>query len=162
MDRPLEPLPNWKLRWIVFGVTCLPALFSGVPWLWKLVSFALVAVLVGSTREARIVGPELVAQQFIAFLPLAPQRCKLPFVVEILAANRKDVGAADWLLMGGFNWFMDRIMQWVWPWMAGELELWVVTARDKRMLVWRGNSDEEFQVNLAALISTTGARVTRW
>ena len=86
---------------------------------------------------------------------------KLKFIVLIEAENRKGVGAIDWMLFMGFNWLMDRIMQWIWPWMAGELELWVVTARDKKLLAWRGNGDAAFQANLATLTSATGATVRR-
>ena len=161
MDRPLGPLPNWTKRWIVFGVLVLPALFGGIGWGWKLLSFAFVAGLAGSARESRVVGAELITRLTIAFVPLKPQRCKLKFVVQIEADNRQDVGAVDWLLFAGFHFVMDRIMQWIWPWMSGELELWVVTARDKRMLAWRGNGDETFQANLATLTSATGAPVKR-
>ena len=162
MDRPLGPLPNWMRRWIVFGVLSLPALISPqVPWLAKPFALAFMAALVGSARESRVNGTDLVTQLFVAFMPLKPQRCKLKFVVLIEAENRKGVGAVDWILFMGFNWFMDRIMQWIWPWMAGELELWVVTARDKKMLAWRGNGDNAFQANLATLTSATGASVKR-
>lgn len=161
MDRPLGPLPNWKTRWIVFGVMILPALFAGSGWLLKLLAIALVAALVGSARESRVVGTDLVTQLFIAFVPRQPERCKLKFVVQIEAENRKGIGAVDWMFFMGFNWVMDRIMQWIWPWMAGELELWVITARDKKMLAWRGNGDANFQANLATLTSATGAAVKR-
>lgn len=168
MDRPLKPLPNWRVRWIVFGVTVLAGAVvlpgqvePGTLWIGAPAGMALVAWLVGSARDARVVGTELVVQQFIAFIPLRPQRCKLKFVVQVEAQDRKDIGGADWLLFGGFNWFMDRIMQWIWPWMSGELELWVVTAREKRILAWSGNSDADFQANLATLTSATGASVKR-
>ena len=162
MDRPLGPLPNWKRRWIVFVVLSLPALISSqVSWVAKPFALLMVAALVGSARESRVAGTELVSQLFIAFVPRKPQRCKLKFIVLIEAENRKGVGAIDWMFFMGFNWVMDHIMQWIWPWMAGELELWVVTARDKKMLAWRGNGDAAFQANLATLTSATGASVKR-
>lgn len=158
----MGPLPNWTRRWIVFGVLSLPALIAPtIPWYLKPIAVATMAALIGSCRVSRIEGTELVTQLFVAFRPLKPQRCKLSVIVLVEAENRKDVGAADWLLFMGFNWFMDRIMQWIWPWMAGELELWVVTARDRKMLAWRGNGDTDFQANLAALLSATGANVRR-
>lgn len=162
MNRPLGPLPNWTTRWIVFGVMSLPALISSaIPWYLKPVALALLAALVGSGRESFVEGTELVSRLFVAFVPMKPERCKLKFIVLIEAENRRGVGAADWILFLGFNWIMDRIMQWIWPWMAGELELWVVTARDKKMLAWRGNGDAAFQANLATLTSATGANVRR-
>ncbi len=162
MDRPLGPLPNWKLRWIVFGVLALPALLAPLSaWFWKLLSVAIVAALVGSARESRVSGTDLMTQLFIAFIPKKPERCKLKFIVLVEAENRRGIGAVDWMFFLGFNWVMDRIMQWIWPWMAGELELWVVTARDKKMLAWRGNGDDAFQANLATLTSATGATVRR-
>lgn len=162
MNRPLGPLPNWTKRWIVFGVLSLPALISSeIPWFLKPLALTLLAALVGSCRESFVDGTELVTRLFVAFLPMKPQRCKLKFIVLIEAENRRGIGAVDWILFLGFNWFMDRIMQWIWPWMAGELELWVVTARDKKMLAWRGNGDAAFQANLATLTSATGANVRR-
>ena len=162
MDRPLGPLPNWTIRWIVFGVLILPALFSPqVSWVAKPFAVALMAALVGSARDSRLVGTDLVTQLFVAFVPCKPERCKLKFIVQIEAENRKGIGAVDWIFFLGFNWVMDRIMQWIWPWMAGELELWVVTARDRKMLAWRGNGDAAFQSNLATLTSATGAAVKR-
>ena len=162
MDRPLGSLPNWTKRWIVFGLLSLPALISPqIPWLVKPFAVAMMAVLVGSVRVSRVTGTDLVTQQFIAFIPRKPQLCKLKFIVLIEAENRKGAGAVDWMLFMGFNWIMDRIMQWIWPWMAGELELWVVTARDKKFLAWRGNGDADFQANLAILTSATGATMRR-
>ena len=162
MDRPLGPLPNWTTRWIVFVVLSLPALISSeIPWLLKPMAVALMAALVGSARASRVEGTELVTQLFVAFVPQKPERCKLKVIVLIEAENRKGIGAVDWILFLGFNWIMDRIMQWIWPWMAGELELWVVTARDKKLLAWRGNGDAAFQANLATLTSATGATVRR-
>lgn len=162
MDRTLGPLPNWSRRWIVFVVLSLPALISpAISWAAKPFALAIMAALVGSARVSRIAGTELETQLFVAFMPLKPQRCKLKFIVQIEAENRKGVGAVDWIIFMGFNWVMDRIMQWIWPWMAGELELWVVTARDKKMLAWRGNGDTDFQANLATLTSATGAPVKR-
>lgn len=162
MDRPLGPLPNWNQRRVLFVLLSLPALIlPGVSWLLKPLAVAFVACLVGSARESRVVSTELVTQQFVAFVPLQPQRCKLKFIVQIEAENRKSVGAIDWILFLGFNWFMDHIMQWIWPWMAGELELWVVTARERKLLAWRGNGDADFQANLAILTSATGAPVKR-
>lgn len=168
MDRTLGPLPNWMRRRIVFVVVAIISavmlwryIEPGTAWVGGPAAFAMIAGLVGSAREGRVTGTELIVQQFVAFMPLKPKRCKLKFVVQIEAQNRKDIGGMDWILFGGFNWFMDRIMQWIWPWMAGELELWVVTARDKKMLAWRGNGDDEFQKNLATLTSATGAAVRR-
>lgn len=160
--RPLGPLPNWTKCWIVFAVLSLPALVSfELSWFAKAFGVALMAVLVGSARASRVEGTELVTQLFVAFVPLKPERCKLKFIVQIEAENRKGIGAVDWMFFLGFNWVMDHIMQWIWPWMAGELELWVVTARDKKMLAWRGNGDDAFQANLATLTSATGAAVRR-
>lgn len=69
MDRPLGPLPNWKVRWIVFGVLILPALFTPyLSWFSKLFAVAMVASLVGSARDSRVIGTELVTQLFIAFI----------------------------------------------------------------------------------------------
>ncbi len=162
MDRSLGPLPNWTKRWIVFGVLILPALFSSkVSWVAMPFAVAMMAALVGSARVSHVSGTELITQLFIAFVPRKPERVKLKFIVLIEAENRKGVGAIDWMLFMGFNWLMDRIMQWIWPWMAGELELWVVTARDKKLLAWRGNGDDAFQANLATLTSATGATVRR-
>ncbi len=158
MDRPLGPLPNWTIRWIVFGVLILPALISSqLSWMAKPFAVAMMAALVGSARDSRVVGTDLKTQLFVAFVPCKPERCKLKFIVQIEAENRKGIGAVDWMFFLGFNWVMDRI----WPWMAGELELWVVTARDRKMLAWRGNGDQAFQANLATLTSATGAAVKR-
>ena len=162
INRPLGPLPNWTTRWIVFGVLSLPTLiFPQIPWYLKPLAVATMAGLVGCARESYIDGTELVTRIFGAFMPLKPQRCKLKFIVLIEAEDRKGIGAVDWIFFLGFNWVMDHIMQWIWPWMAGELELWVVTARDKKMLAWRGNGDNAFQANLATLTSATGASVKR-
>jgi hypothetical protein len=168
MDRPLGPLPNWKIRWIVFGVIVVlsaiilgPRIDPSTAWIGAPASLAMYAALVGSARDSRVVGAELVTQLFIAFIPLKPERFKLKYVVLIEAQNRRDMGGADWLLFAGFHFVMDRIMQWPWPWLAGELELFLVTAREKRVLAWRGNSERAFQANLATLTSATGAKVQR-
>lgn len=161
MDRPLGPLPNWTKRWIVFGVLILPALIAGSGWILKLLAIAFVAGMVGSAQEWRVVGIELVSQQFIAFIPLKPKRCKLKFVVQIEAQNRPGLGMVDFVLFGPLILVIDRVMQRAWPWFGGELELWVITARDKKMLAWRGNGDAAFQANLATLTSATGASVRR-
>ncbi len=161
MDRPLLPWPLWPLRYVLVVVLSLPAAIAPVGFLSKLLAVAFVTVIVGSVRVTRVSGTDLEAQQFIAFMPFKPDRCKLKFVTEIEAGHRKEPSMTDFLMFGIFNWVMDRIMQWVWPWMAGEYELWVVTAREKRMLAWRGNGDDGFLANLQILTSATGAAVTR-
>ena len=159
MDRPLLPIPSWKTRGVLCGLLVLPALIASIPWTLKLFSLMFIAVMTGTVRDWRVRGAEFRSQLFIAFVPLKPLRLKLAYVVQLETEMRKDVGMLDWILLAGFNWLMDRIMQWIWPWMAGEIELWLVTARDKRVLAWRGNGEESFQANLATLTSATGAPV---
>ena len=139
----------------------LPALIAGSGWILKLLAIAFVAGMVGSTQEWRIVGTELVSRQFITFIPLKPKRCKLKFVVQIEAQNRPGLGMVDWMLFGPLILVIDRIMQRAWPCFGGELELWVITARDKKLLAWRGNGDDAFQANLATLTSATGTSARR-
>lgn len=161
MDRSLLPMPNWTLRVIVCVVMALPALLSPGPLWTKLFGLAFVIVLTGSARESRVLGDEFETRLFVAFRSVKVERCKLKVVVEVETQLRQEANAADWLIFGGMMWAMDCIMRYIWPWMAGEFELTLLTARDKRVLAWRGNGEEAFQQNLATLVSATGARIRR-
>lgn len=161
MERSLGLLPSWSKRCVLCVILVLPAMLTTAPWPAKLFSFGFVAVMTGTTRTSRIVGAELITQMFVAFVPMKPERIKLKFVVQIETALRRDMNMLDWVLFGVMAWFTEKVMKWVWPWLSGDFELWMVTARDKRVLAWRGNGDAVFQDNLATLTSATGAAVRR-
>jgi len=115
-------LPNRTTRWILFVVLSLPALVSmKLSWMAKPFAVDMKSLLAGSARASRVEGTGLVTQLLIAFAPQKPERCKLKFIVEIESENRKGIGVVDWMFFQGFNWVMDRIMQSIRPWMAGEL-----------------------------------------
>lgn len=149
------------MRTTLCVLLALPVLFTAVGWFWKLAAVLFVVAMTGSTRDSRIVGDQFYAADFWGFVPIKRERCKLKFVVQIETGLRLDNNATDWLLFLGFPWLMDRLMQPVWPWMAGEFELWLITARDRRILAWRGNREDVFQHNLQTLVSATGVAVRR-
>ena len=98
---------------------------------------------------------------FVAFVPLKSERVKLKFVVEVETGLRREMNMFDWVLFGAMAWLTERGLKWIWPWLSGDFELWVITARNKRFLAWRGNGDALFQENLTMLTSATGAKVRR-
>ena len=161
MERSLGLLPSWITRYLLCAVLVLPALLSTAPWPAKLFSLCFVAAMTGTTRTSRIVGAELITQMFVAFVPRKPERVKLKFVMQIETGLRREMNMFDWVLFGIMAWLTERVLKWVWPWLSGDYELWMITARDKRILAWRGNDDTVFQANLAMLTSATGATARR-
>ena len=161
MERSLGPLPSWVKRSVWCVVLVIPALLTTAPWPAKLFSLCFVAAMAGTTRTSKIVGPDLIGQMFVAFVPMKPERVKLKFIVEVETGLRREMNMFDWVLFGAMAWITERVLKWVWPWLSGDFELWVITARDKRFLAWRGNGDALFQENLTMLTSATGAKVRR-
>ena len=161
MERSLGPLPSWAKRYTLCAVLLIPALISSAPWGAKLFSVCFVIAMAGTTRTSKIVGPELIGQIFVGFIPLKPERVKLKFVVEVETGLRREMNMFDWALFGAMVWITERGLKWIWPWLSGDFELWVITAREKRFLAWRGNGDALFQENLTMLKSATGAKVRR-
>ena len=117
--------------------------------------------MTGTTRTSRIIGIELIGQMFVAFIPMKPERVKLQFITQIETGLRREMNMFDWVVFGLMAWLTERVLKWVWPWLSGDYELWVITARDRRMLAWRGNGDDLLRDNLAMLTSATGATVRR-
>lgn len=161
MERSLGPLPSWTTRYVLCAVLVIPALISSAPWLAKLFSVGFVAAMTGTTRTSRIIGIELIGQMFVAFIPMKPERVKLQFITQIETGLRREMNMFDWVVFGLMAWLTERVLKWVWPWLSGDYELWVITARDRRMLAWRGNGDDLLRDNLATLTSATGATVRR-
>ena len=161
MERPLAPLPNWTLRVVLCAVFAVLPMLSSGPWTVKVFSVAFAAAMTGTTRRSRVIGAEFEAQMFVAFVPLKAERCKLKVVTQIETSLLQETQVIDWVLFAGVTWVTERLMKWVWPWISGDFELWLITAREKRILAWRGNGDTVFQDNLAVLMSATGAEVRR-
>lgn len=91
MERSLGPRPSWVVRCVLCVVLVLPALLSTAPWGAKLFSLFFVAVMTGTTRTSRIVGAEFIAQMFVVFVPMKPERVKLNFVMHIETGLRREM-----------------------------------------------------------------------
>ncbi len=158
MSTALKPEPQIWLRRILFVVAMIPLLFSSMSWYVKPVAAVMPAFLLGSYRLAYVSEGSLYLQMVVMFLPLRLRRYPLNRIVAI-ETKWTDAAHAGWFLMFGLYWLWCRLFDWLVPWMGGSYELWVRSAKGKRVLVWQGNSDEIYQENLELLHGAAGVPI---
>lgn len=161
VDRDLVPIPRVSLRWILFAVLALFALFSNTPWLMKPLALIVPAFITGTYRESRIRNGRFQTRMVYFFVPGRRRSWKLERFVAVETELEQHAGCLTILFFGPFFWFLTYVVDWLLPWLGGDFILWLHTAKGKRILAWQGSSDENFQENLNTLVSVTGAEVIR-
>ncbi len=160
MHIDLKPLPNIRLRLIVLAVLLIPIFFaSRMNLVWMLLSCVLPLALTGTYRTAQVEGDWLRTQFHFAFVPLKPERCKLPAVVYIDTKYNQGTGWGTLVLFGPLQYIFGFIFDWLIPALGGAYEIYVITAKGRELCAWQGNSQADYEANLELLRNHSGAEI---
>ncbi|MBI5757392.1 MAG: hypothetical protein HZA46_02595 [Planctomycetales bacterium] len=162
METALTPKPSLRLRLTVLTIWFVPIGLASLSWEERPLALLVPLLFTGTYRTARIVEDRFEVQLRVLFVPLKPKTCKLQHVGHI-ATEFKEEGAG-WgtlVLFGPLQWVSCWVLDRVLPAFGGPLQLWLVTAKGRELLAWRGFSDEHYEHNLELLKSRTGVGVQR-
>ena len=160
MKRWMIPQPRLPLRIGIFaGLMLLLALSPGA-WVPKLTGVLMISFLVGSYRESFIEDETLSVQLVVCFIPMKRKKYRLRKFSQIEIMLDPPAGWWTFFLFGPFQWIWSRVLDFAIPWFGGLYQLWLVSPK-KRVLVWQGCSDSDFENNLKELQTTTALEVLR-
>lgn len=164
---PSEPHIRWMIPRInqrfriglCLVLLILLAISPGV-WVGKFIGATMIAFLTGSFRESFIDGDILYVQLTICFIPLKQKKYRLKKYTRIEIELEQPAGWWTFFLFGPVYWLWMRIIDFAVPWLGGLFQLWVANKK-KRVLVWQGTSEEDFNRNLQSLTNATGLEAVR-
>lgn len=158
--RWMIPRINRPIRIGVFVVLLILLLISPGSWAGKFVGLVMIAFLTNSFRESFIDGDILYVQLTICFIPLKMKKYRLKKYSQIEIELEQPAGWWTFFLFGPIYWLWMRIIDFAIPWLGGLFQLWVAN-QEKRVLVWQGCSEEDFDRNLESLKNATGLQAVR-
>lgn len=157
----LEPVRNWRRRAIICLALCVFALIGTSGPQPKLAFCLSMALLTGSFPQAHLENGAFHWELYVLFLRVRNKRWKLERFVQIETGleDRPFDSMANIVKLGELlNQIWGLIDSCV-PWLGGDYKIWLRAASGKRVLVWQGGRDEQFQANLDLLRRTTGLPV---
>ena len=153
----LEPVRSLKRRAIVVAGLCLLALIGTTGWRMKAAFCVSMALWIGSFRQARVLEGHFCRELYVMFVRVQAKKWKLERFVGIETSleespfdNLAQISRIGELFNKAWR-FIDSCV----PWFGGEYKLWLRAASGKRVLVWQGSRDEDFQDNLRLLVRVT-------
>lgn len=161
MARNLQPVPRLRFRCILLAVLWIPPIVFSIGLLAKVFACAFVALLVGTYRQSQITDERFRTRMVVLFYPLPPKSCKLKRVVAVETKTEQHAGIGTVLLFGPLQWVFSHVFDRLLPWIGGDYQIWLRQPKEKRLMAWQGNSDEDFRDNLEMLKSATGAEIGR-
>jgi hypothetical protein len=160
MTVDLGPTPRRRVRIGIVGALWLLALISSVGWLTKLAFCLTTVVWFGTWRRYGVTDRSLIQQWTVGFIQLSTIRTSHRKFEFVEVVHQGQVGVWEFVLFGPFSFVYGFISEWLFPWLTGSYQLWLNNSSDERVLAWQGNSQEQFETNLAALQSATGLRIS--
>ena len=159
-----HPPPRLVLRVTIYAALVVFGLISSAFLFSKLVWVVAMALLFGSFRIARINGDQFERRLVLMFIPLPWKRWPMQRFIEI-ETRYGDASALSTMLPLAFLNVILTVWMGVFdlliPWLGGTYQLRLRLAKGGRVLVWQGNSDGNFEANLALLQSATGLPLRR-
>ncbi len=153
----LTPLRRRRPRLIVFALLVAFIMIGRPPW-YQQVGFALsMAVLLGTYPLVEIRRKYIERSMIVLFYPAHTQRFPLRDFVSIETDLEKRIADSVGCLIL-FVWVF-RPFDYLMPWVGGDFKLWLRSLDDDRLLVWQGNNEHHFRINLETLESRTGLPV---
>src|SRR5262245_14559486 len=160
MEIALLPDPRLKLRLALAVPLIVIGLVSLSGW-HKLGNLVWTAGLLGTWRQARIVDKQFQRRTVVLFVPLRWKRWSLARFTDIEVVHSPGLFIGWALLITGAGWIIWRLLDWIFPFAFGAIELRMRLAKGGRVMVWQGNSEANFHANLALLQSHTSLPVER-
>jgi hypothetical protein len=161
MEIAFAPDPRLKLRLALFAVIETAGLVSHISWPGMAGYTVWTAVLLGSFRRARIVEAKLQRQTVLAFIPFRWKRWSLSRFTDIEFVYKPGLFIGWSLLIGPGAWIIWRTLDWMFPFEFGAWQLRLRLVKGGKVIVWQGNSEKNFEKNLALLQANTGLPVDR-
>ncbi len=155
---PLNPDPQRNRRLIACAIHVTAVLIAPAGWWIKLLALPLGAFLLGTYRQAWISEERFLRQFVFMFVPQQMMSWPLDRFQSIETRQAKDPGSES-SLFGSQDWFIFQVFDWLVPWRFGKLRLRLRLENGKRVLVWQGMSDENYEENLELLKEHTGLPV---
>lgn len=164
MPTPFRPAKRLPLRVTVFAVLAAFGLLGSAGVINTLIWLVSLAFLLGSYREAQIGDGQFERRLVLLFIPQPWKRWSLEKFYEI-ESKYADPSEIEMMLPGFmlFTWQLlwGALFDWLIPWMGGSYKLRLRLAKGGSVLVWQGNSDANFQANLALLQNCTSLPLRR-
>lgn len=156
-------LPNPRLPWRIagFAVMVAIALISTVSWPSKIGFILWMAFFLGSFRIARIREDRFERRMVLMFVPLPLKSWPLKQFLHIETKTEAGPGVGTLVVIGFAWWIVWYVLDWLVPWMGGNLKLRLRPPKGPRVVVWQGNSLDNFEENLRILHGATGLGVER-
>lgn len=149
MARPLQPVPNVRLRAAICAVLVVLILFSGGSWLIKGLVAALAVFMCGSYRRAWLGTDRIEVQEALGFYPLRVKKYRLRSFVQIEVDVDSGLDAGT-ILLGILGTvflaiFYAKVLPW---WLRGPfglfalplavLTMWILWRTGGGVLAWFG------------------------
>jgi hypothetical protein len=115
----------------------------------------------GSFRIARIDNGWFERRLVVCFIPLKLKRWQLERFTGIETVYKEGMYIGWVMVIGPALWLWSHFFDWVVPWLGGNYQLRLRHVKGGPVLVWQGNSESNFEANLAILKDNTGLAVTR-
>jgi hypothetical protein len=158
--RWMIPRINLRFRIGLCAVLLILLVISPGGWGGKFIGLAMIAFLTGSFRESFIDSDILYVQLTICFIPLKLKKYRLKKYIQIEIELEQPAGWWTFILLGPVYWLWMRIIDFTIPWFGGLFQLWIANKK-KRVLVWQGCSEDDFNHNLQQLKTATGLEAIR-
>jgi hypothetical protein len=158
--RWMTPRPNVKFRVGLAAVLLvLLALSPGVMQA-KFVGLLTITFLVGSYRRSYLDADAAYVQLTVCFIPLKRKKYRLRKFNHLEIMLEEPAGWWTFFLFSPVYWIWMRALDFAIPWLGGLHQLWLSNPK-RKVLIWQGVSDEDFQQNLKQLETATGLRAER-
>ncbi|HEY3964184.1 MAG TPA: hypothetical protein VGM05_06480 [Planctomycetaceae bacterium] len=157
----LRPLPRLGIRLVAFAALAAFASIGETGWGAKLGFCAAMAFFLGSYRVARLNDGRFERRMVIMFVPLRTKKFQLDRCTDIETFWEEGMGVEWAWITGGPFWILWTIFDWIVPWLGGTYRLRLRRVKGGPALVWQGQSEANFQANLALLQNNTGLPVQR-
>jgi len=159
-QRWLIPQPKLKPRAMICAVLLVLLALSPGSLSGKFVGLLMIAFLTGSFRRSYLDAEIAHVQMVVCFIPMKMKRYRLKRFHEIEIMLEEPAGWWSFFLFGPIQWLWFRALDFAIPWLGGLYQIWLARP-DKKVLIWQGCFDEDFEQNLEMLKSTTGYDVSR-
>ena len=130
----------------------------------KVIWLTALSFLFGSFRMARINGDQFERRFVLMFVPQPWKRWPMERFVAIETRYADESAISTILPIVVLNiWLIvwSAAFDWLIPWLGGGYELRLRSVKGGHVLVWKGNSDANFQANLVLLETATGLPIHR-
>jgi hypothetical protein len=167
---PAEPSEQTQ-RWFVPTINlrnriiiCLVLLFllaiSPGALIGKLMGLLTITFMTGSFRRTYIDAEIAHVQMTVCFIPLKMNRYRLKRFYQIEIMLEEPAGWWTFFLFGPIQWLWFRFLNFAIPWLGGVYQIWL-SREGKKVMLWQGSFDEDYEQNLEMLKSMTGYEVVR-